>query len=291
MNLRFWRIFARRSRSPKVSSTSSISDKSAIAGVSVSVPEWIDRQVRSADNLSLAAEIAAVIVVIGIVVEDFDKFSMLFNHPSWIALRNVCGPVMVAGGVAFEILFSNRSSSKEGNVRDWYALRVAELNVETERLRKENSDTALLLAYRSVGNMSAFEEAMRAFSGTTFVLEGIEGSNEVAHLQWELNTALRKAGWIRRQFLAKQSIGFGVHILTVGTRAAPCRSDAAGALADWLDGKRVAVISSVKANLFFELGTVVLKIGPKPETIEQLEQIRSEYARQKLSRSVKRSQE
>jgi hypothetical protein len=84
---------------------------SAIAGVSA--PAWIARSVRVADNLFLAAEMAACIVVGGVVLEDWDKFGMFFYRPSWITARNVIGPIMVAGGIALEIVLSNRASHEE----------------------------------------------------------------------------------------------------------------------------------------------------------------------------------
>jgi hypothetical protein len=281
MPLRFRRMLSRLWRASKASSTSNISENLAIAGVS-SVPESINRLARSADNLSLAAEIAACIVVIGIVLEDWGAFSKLFRYPSWIGLRNAVGPLMVAGGIAFEILFSRLSSSRQRKERNWLGLRVAELDVETERLRKENNDTTLLLAYRSVGDMSALAEAMRAFSGTKYAIE-FSDSNEAATLQWQLNAALNNAGWKAVSHPSRSILdGYGVWIKTIADRHGFPRSKAADALAEWLDARQVATIACVVKREGLDLGTVVIGIGPKPETIEQQRQIKDEYRKRLL---------
>jgi hypothetical protein len=165
MTLRFWRILLRRSRTSKVSSTSRISANSVMAAASV--PEWIARLTHSADNLFLAAEIAACIVVGGVVIEDWDKLGMLFYRPSWTALRNAIGPIMIAGGIAFEILFSNRASSKERKVRSWYSLRIAELNLQAEQERHARVLIEEKLAARSLSDeqISVIAEKIAPFAG------------------------------------------------------------------------------------------------------------------------------
>lgn len=178
--------------------------------------------------------------------------------------------------------------------------RTAELNAETERLRKENNDTALLLRYRSIGDPSTFEQTMRGFSGTKYTLEFLVNSNEAGTFQNELNLALTRSDWIGASVpVARPYLGFGIYILTVPGRDCIAQSKAAEALADWLDTRSIATFSALATpeaalaspdaplkptNL--DPGSIVIRVGPKPETIEQQERIRSEYQRRKHSRSV-----
>jgi uncharacterized protein YjeT (DUF2065 family) len=232
------------------------------------------------DGLEVATFIAGVLVVVGLLMESGpEAWTAIIRH-MW-PHREIAGNALVTIGVFAEVaigLFIARSAKRAQLQAE---AKIAELNSETERLRKENNDTTLLLGYRSVGDLSAFEEAMRPFSGTTYVLYFPEGSNECANLQWELHTALKKAGWINRVFRSDRTFGFGVGVYTVATSERPLRSPAGEALAEWLDSRRVAVISCSIAHNFFEVGTVVIDVGPRPETTEQQEQIRSEYARLK----------
>jgi hypothetical protein len=220
MEVRLWRRSPSRSDSSTASSTA---DSSAIAGVSS--PPWIKRTDRSAANFSLLAKIAAWSVVFGIVLEDWDIFGMAWQHPYPYLIRASVGGVIVALGIAMEIRFSSLEAKAERKIRDWYSLRVAELNAETERLRKENNETALLLAYRSVGDMQAFEDAMRPFSGTKYAMEVFVApaftnptmEPEIANFQWLLNMGLQRAGWILvNGYVSRRgNIGFGVWLLNI----------------------------------------------------------------------------
>jgi hypothetical protein len=237
------------------------------------------------DALEVATFFAGLLVVIGLLMESGPEAWTAIINRIW-PHREVTGTALVTIGVFAEVaigLFIARSAKRAQVSAE---AQIAELNAETERLRKENNDFALLHAYRSVGDLAAFEEAMRPFAGTTYVLHFPEDSTECAYLQWELNTALKKAGWIWRLFRENRNFSFGVWVCTVSERDKPFHSPAGEAIAEWLNAKEMAVISNSIAHNFFEVGTVVIEVGPRPETIEQQEQIRSEYARLKSLRPV-----
>ena len=112
ISLHFWRLFPRRSDSSTASKTA---DNSAIAGVSP--PPLIAELDRKAAKFSRLEMIAACSVVAGIVVEDWDDFGKFLTQPSWANGRVAIGGFTVAIGIAFEILFSSRSSSAERRIR------------------------------------------------------------------------------------------------------------------------------------------------------------------------------
>lgn len=68
-------------------------------------------------------------------VEDWDSFGKFIQQPDWAEGRVAVGGIVVALGIMLEIWFSSRSSSAERKIRDWYALRVAELNAQAEQDR------------------------------------------------------------------------------------------------------------------------------------------------------------
>jgi hypothetical protein len=298
MTLRFWRLFACRSRS----TISSISDNSAIPGVSVTAPDSISRLARSADRLSLAAEIAACIVVAGIVLEDWNKFAKLFYYPSWMALRDAAAPIMVAGGIAFEILLSRLSSSQERKIRDWYAMRVAELNLKseqesvaraklerlTEKLRKNNRRTALLLRDRNLSNRVKFIEAMRAFASTRVYIHAMkehEADPESSELESILRNTLRDAGWrveapVTNRLVIPPPAKEGVHIEYPASdwysdRPLPYVAAGCG-LADWLNKENIATEIGASDHLknSGDICTVIVSVGPKPSTLGMIKELK-----------------
>jgi len=231
-------------------------------------------------------------VVVGVIVE--------YKAPLWEFLQTLdiavlapaIGGILIAVGVGLEILMGILASRREHQLRDINAEEVArlsalaelerkagiELEAEVERLRKENNDRELLDRYRSVGNVEVFEEAMRAFSGTKYALEFWHSQQEVCELQWRLNISLTNAGWIRGRVMHRQNLSFGVWVMTVVRENHAVRSKAAEALAGWLDDNGVAtIIAEVKTD--DDAGTVVIQIGPRPETMQQYKQIRAEYRR------------
>jgi hypothetical protein len=127
MPLFFWHRAPRRADSSTASKTS---DSAAIAGVSP--PPSVAVLDRKVSRYSLLETIAACSVVAGIVVEDWDAFGMFYTRPDWAIGRVAAGGAVVAIGIVLELWFGSRSSKAERKIRDWYALRVAELNVKAQ---------------------------------------------------------------------------------------------------------------------------------------------------------------
>jgi hypothetical protein len=129
-------------------------------------------------------------------------------HPNTREGIKAIGGIGVAAFIAFEILFGRLSSNADKFARDWYAM-------ETERLRKENNEFALLLAYRSVGDMRLFEDAMREFSGTKYLLQVVPNAKEAIHLTWALGVCLKRSGWIEIEPPGvRENLRVGVTVLT-----------------------------------------------------------------------------
>jgi hypothetical protein len=187
MSLHFWWRSPRRSDSSTPSKTAA---SSAIAGVST--PPFVARLDRKASRYSLLETIAACSVVAGIVCEDWDDFSKFIFQPDWAVGRVAIGGAVVALGIVLEIWFSSRSSSAERKIRDWYALRVAELNLQTEKER-----TARLRLERRSGPLRPTAEFGEMLRGKPV------GRIEIWHPPkreiWEfalrISTFLKDAGW------------------------------------------------------------------------------------------------
>jgi hypothetical protein len=253
------------------------------------------------DSLSKWLERWTALVVLGLLVEVASEATReRTGHP--VRFSNLAGEVLIMIGVAGELwvevrnrLFSDKLRELTGSIIAASERSIAELNAETEKLRKENNETALLLSYRSVGDMPAFENAMREFSGTKYAIEFLHDSNETARLQWQVNGVLKSAGWvpIRHPFhRVRMNMQPGVFIKTVARggysksaaqEGALPRSKAGEALADWLDDNRIATLTAVVAGDDVP-GTLIIAVGPKPETIEEYNQIRAEYRRRRISK-------
>ena len=153
-------------------------------------------------------------------------------------------------------------------------------------------EIAFLMAYRSLGDMDAFQEAMREFSGTRYAMEmlSIGGvmSQEVGELQWRLNIGLKNAGWIAEGYpRARPHLNFGVFVATItGGRDNVRRSRAGDALCALLDANDTAALMGVISEEYLASQgvAVLIQVGPKPETIEQYQQIKKAY-RQKLDQA------
>jgi hypothetical protein len=260
------------------------------------------------DRLSNWERVWTAIVVLGLAFEVVATLSRFLPHDWYEAIRphlptlSDFGTAIVFVGVLGELVVSSKSGRVETDLRDENKTIVSELNAEIERLRKENNDTALLLRYRSIGDPAAFEETMRRFSGTKYTLEFPSNSWEGGTFGNEISLALTRAGWIGSSVpVARPYLGFGVYVFTVQGPDCITQSKAGVALADWLDERSIATLSALAtpdAALAspdakpddLEPGSIVIRVGSKPETIEQQRGIQSEYLRRKQYRSVTPSQ-
>jgi hypothetical protein len=254
-------------------------------------------------KLEVLAGFAGLVVVLGIWIESRTEIRWAFKHHVWIP--QAVGATLVGLGVFAEVLIT-ALAARQARRADLHAeeritaakTRISELDAETERLRKENNDTALLLRYRSIGDPAAFEKAMRDFSGTKYKLEFPLNSREGGTFGNELGLALTRAGWIG-DLVPTQSVllGLGVFVFTVKGPDCNMQSKAGVALADWLAARSIAtrsglatpdaaVVSPLSKPYDLEPGSIVIRVGSRPETIEQQRDIESEYRRQKELRAV-----
>ena len=211
------------------------------------------------------------------------------------------GGFSVAVGIALEVWFASRASSAERKIRDWYALRVAELNLKaeqesnarakleqlTESLRRRSKKLSFLTKDRSLKNPTKFIEAMREFVGTRVRISASTEHNldpESGELVSVLKRSLRSAGWevmdpVSRLRLTKLSpIEEGVHIeyspIDWFTEP-PLRCVVAGcAVADWLNRERIATAIAPVHNRPTD-DVVIITVGPKPSTIRMMNELRS----------------
>jgi hypothetical protein len=184
---------------------------------------------RKAARFSLAATIAAWSVVGGIVLEDWDNFVKLFTQPSWVTARSAIGGFIVAIGIALEIWFSSRSSSAERKIRDWYALRVAELDLARAEIEERIEPRRL-----SLQQQRAMADVLRPFKGNTRPVVIGTSDVESRRLAKQIVAVLRFAGLKvldpSRNLANIASEDFGIRIL----RYHSDDEDLATALADAL---------------------------------------------------------
>jgi hypothetical protein len=167
MNVRFRRRSPSRSDS---STTSSTADSSAVPPP----PPWVARMDRRAANFSQLANITGCFVVVGMVLEDWDIFGIVWKYHFPSLIPEAVGGFVVAIAIALELRFGSSQASAERKIRDWYALRVAELNLETERLRRETAGRRL-----TSEQYKALVEKLSPLAS-----EGSEGLPKVAVITW-----------------------------------------------------------------------------------------------------------
>lgn len=275
----FWRFWRRLRRSDSHASQNEI-------GYPPPAVRDAERKSALLEKLEIAAGVG---VIGGVVAEDFDILHMIL-HPFTREGVKAIGGVCVALFIALEIYFSRSSANAEQFAREWYA-------EETERLRKENNETALLLGFRSdrLGPPSALTDAMKPFAGTKYQVQFFTEAGftrttplEVGHVQWYMAVVLKDAGWTMEppHTIPRAHIQHGVHVLTVRgdhNSAAP-RSPAGEALAEYLDSRDIAVwVGLVRDDDLWNRGIeLLILVGSKPETIEQHKQMQKAY-REKIA--------
>ncbi len=98
------------------------------------MPASVIRADKRSARFSIAETCFGILVVAGVLYEDWDNLPMVV-HPNSAAGRMAIGGIIVAFGIVAEIWSSSRSSKAEHEVRDLYATRVAELNLKAEQER------------------------------------------------------------------------------------------------------------------------------------------------------------
>jgi hypothetical protein len=143
MDWHFWRWFRRKA------------SHSSTEGMPASV---IRAEKRSA-RFSLAETCFGVLVVAGVLYEDWDNFPMI-AHPNSPQGRMAIGGIIVAFGIVAEVWCSSRSSKAEHEVRDWYALRVAELDLARTEIEERMEPRRL-----SIEQQIEIGDTLRHFAG------------------------------------------------------------------------------------------------------------------------------
>jgi hypothetical protein len=225
-------------------------------------PGWLER----------TSILFGLIVVAGLALESGPDIVAFIEHHIPLP-RSLKGEALVTIGVFGEVaisLFIARSARKQEIESE---LSIAELNNETARLK-------LLSAYRTIGDIGTFIEAMRPFKGTKYHVDLLLESQENSRFHWELTNGLSRAGWIAAGIDGRDfRLPMGIVIYTMSERGkVKPRSPAGEALAEWLDSRSIAVVTGVSERYEREFDLEIV-IGPRPETIEDHELIRSSFAK------------
>lgn len=139
-------------------------------------------------------------VAVGVVLEYGPKFMAFVHGPTWEGFRDLSGGLLIAIGVAGEIIFASAAASKRDKLRDRNVLRVAELNrkAEQERLARVRIEESLvkLKASRTLNKdqVERITEKLRPFAGSPFDMYVSSDPDSVA-LMHQLKDAITAAGW------------------------------------------------------------------------------------------------
>lgn len=163
--------------------------------LSVDSIKALDRQVGRFDAL---AHICAAAVVIGVCIEYVPQAIAFLKRPNWATFSNLIGGILIALGVAGEILFGALVSRRENRIRNSLDLTVAALGVETEKAKLERIHLEHELAMRDVTSEQRAEiiTKLSQWAGQRVELFVFPPGVETAHLAWEIAHALRASGWI-----------------------------------------------------------------------------------------------
>jgi len=115
---------------------------------------------------------------------------MLYAHPAWDAVaRRAIGGFFVAVFIALEVTFSRRSASAEHKIRDWYAVRVAELDLARAEIEERLQPRRL-----SIEQQRAMADALRRFKGNIRPIIVGTTDAESIRLAKQIIAVLRLAG-------------------------------------------------------------------------------------------------
>jgi len=250
----------------------------------------------SVDSWEAVAHCFTALVGVGLIIEYRDPFVKFWNTHDWRYITDAIGGILVTAGVAGEFITGLRSTSKDGQLREANSVltiraaetiaasneRIAELNVETEHLRKENNEMLIFLGDRRIIDPIEFQQAMYVFPETAIIM-GVADDREAIQFAASLRHNLMEAGW---NVGHTHNIGDdqeGLFIAQSGfDDPGPC-SPAAEALADALNANRVATITGLRNAA--PPWAMTINVGIKPKTPEMQKRIQDEREAQKKRRS------
>jgi hypothetical protein len=234
----------------------------------------------------VAERLFAALVIVGVFVEYGDKFLEFFHCPNVHTLGMIAGGALIAFGVLGEIWASSRGFKAERELDRENEKTIAELNREADREKAKLAELMLLSEWRTVGDLSAFEDAMRRFAGDQqYILQFAESEDkEPRQLMSQLHRALPNAGWIpigetpRRSWTLQR----GVSIRRVVRMPDPLfGSPAQNTPANWLDDRQIAVSVWAYEQEDLAPGTLVIDVGLRPTNIEEHRALRAEFSKVK----------
>lgn len=236
-------------------------------------------------------------VAIGLLMETYAIFQLRLTV-AWNPTIDRVGLILVAAGVVGELVIEVMVHRMERKLRTVNAEiereadaklkaadeRIAALQLETERLRKENLEVARFLEDRALGDVFEFQQAMFRFRSTRFAIR-VGDAPESRSLAVSIKHALAEAEWVPDEPMQRATIGEGVWVMEHGPDGFlgeyPC-SEAAKALTDWLNENGVAAMTFVREDL--EPGKVFVSVGPKPTSPQRYKYVQEEREKQKSRR-------
>jgi hypothetical protein len=121
---------------------------------------------RSEKRFGFWENVCGLGVVAGVGLEYGPKLIFFIHAPTWENFVNLSGGLLIALGVAGEVLFASLAAGKRDQLRDRNIRRVAELNLqaEQERLARVRIEQSIAMRNLSGAQRAALIEGLSAFS-------------------------------------------------------------------------------------------------------------------------------
>jgi hypothetical protein len=197
---------------------------------------------KRASRFSIAETCFGIVVVAGVLYEDWDNLPMVV-YPNSPQGRMALGGIIVAFGIVAEIWCSSRSSKAEHEVRDWYALRVAELNLKAKqehlaRVKIEERLTPRRITDSQSENIVA---ALRAFPQMMLDILVYQSGFEIFGIAIQIDEIATKAGWSVGRIFSEARFAFlGINVAVRAQNDSPDVENAALTLVASLNDNGVA---------------------------------------------------
>jgi hypothetical protein len=236
MDWRFWRWFRRQA------------SHSNAEGMPASVIRADKRSAR----FSIAETCFGILVVAGVLYEDWDNLPMVV-HPNSPAGRMAIGGIIVAFGIVAEVWASSRSSKAEHEVRDWYASRVAELNLLAEQEHAARVNVELELskvkekqADRTITGAQQEQIVLELlpFAGVSVDVFRYEHTYEISQMATLIGDLATRAKWIAREWFVFSALVAirGILVVSVASDDFPNVHEAADTIASALAAGGIATL-------------------------------------------------
>lgn len=151
----------------------------------------------SEHRLGTWESICGLLVAAGVVLEYGPKFIVFIHNPTLANLRDLAGGLLIAIGVAGEIIFASLAGSRRDKLRQRHVLRIADLNLKAEQEHRARIELQAFLAGRDLtpAHFRLLTERLSGFRGLSAVIVKTVDGYEAERFSQSLWLALVQCEW------------------------------------------------------------------------------------------------